>query len=123
RALPSFPTRRSSDLTHLLVRALARIHDAEAIPTLIALLETAGEDTQVDQSLLLALIDALGQFQDERVVAPLMEMLASSNALFYEGAINALSSLEIIACNQLIAALDVEQDTVITTRVERALLG
>src|SRR5207248_2293008 len=37
--------------------------------------------------------------------------------------LNALSSLEIIACNQLIAALDVEQDTVITTRVERALLG
>ncbi len=109
--------------THLLVRALARIHDAQAIPTLIALLETTVENAQVDQSLLLALIDALGQFQDERVVAPLMEMLASSNALFYEGAINALSSLEVIACDQLIDALDVEQDTAITTRVERALLG
>lgn len=116
--IPTVPGR-----TRLLVNVLARIHNARALPTLIALLETSLSESPVDAPLVLALIEALGQFQDERAVAPLMEMLASTQPLFYEGAINALSRLERVACDRLIAALDVEQDTAIVQRVERALLG
>lgn len=116
--IPTVPGR-----TRLLVNALARIHDARALPTLIALLATSMSESPVDAPLVLSLIEALGQFQDERAVAPLMEMLASTQPLFYEGAINALGRLELVACDRLIAALDVEQDTAIVQRVERTLLG
>src|SRR5579863_9411457 len=113
--------------THLLVHVLARLHDPEAVPTLIALLETEAPPAQsleqVDQQLVLALIDALGQSQDERAVAPLIGMLASSDPLFYEGAVNALSNLGDAACDQLITALDADQQSPVTLRVERALLG
>ena len=113
--------------THMLVHMLARVHDMKAVPTLIALLETeapAGQASeQVDQQLVLSLIDALGQFQDEQVVAPLIDMLASANPLFYEGAVNALSNLGDVACGSLLNALDVEYENAITARIERALLG
>ncbi len=113
--------------TSMLVHVLARVHDAEALPTLIALLETealAGKaPEQVDQQLVLTLIDTLGQFEDERAVAPLVEMLASDNPLFYEGAVNALSNLGDVACDALLDALDVEHESAITSRIERALLG
>ena len=113
--------------TSMLVHMLARVHDMEAVPTLIALLETealAGQaPEQVDQQLALALIDALGQFEDEQVVAPLIDMLASANPLFYEGAVNALSNLGDVACGSLLDALDVEYESAITSRIERALLG
>jgi HEAT repeat protein len=113
--------------THLLVHVLARVHNLQAVPTLIALLETqtsaAQAPDEVDQQLTLALIEALGQFQHEQVVAPLIDMLASANPLFYEGSVNALSSLGEMACEQLIDALDVDQEPSIASRIERALLG
>src|SRR5205823_7260976 len=93
--------------THLLVQVLERIRNSQAIPALIAFLENPQQSSQVDQSLQVAVVHALGQFPDERVVAPLREMLASSNPLIYEGAINALSCLEDVALEGLIAALDV----------------
>ena len=120
--------------THLLVHELERVHNPQAIPALIALLKTP----QVEPRLQVAIIRALGQFPDERVVAPLLEMLASLNTLIYEGAINALSHLEDIALDGLIAALDVEpsadsskeqarreveQKAPSTSRIQRALLG
>ncbi len=108
--------------TSMLVHMLARVHDMEAVPTLIALLETEAPE-QVDQRLALALIDALGQFEDEQVVAPLIDMLASANPLFYEGAVNALSNLGDVASGSLLDALDVEYESAITARIERALLG
>jgi HEAT repeat protein len=109
--------------THLLVHVLARLHDPQSALPLIALLEASARETPIDNQLILALIEALGQCQDVRVVAPLMEMLASPNPLFYEGAINALSNLEAVACPELVAALDIEQETPVTARIERALLG
>jgi HEAT repeat protein len=113
--------------THMLVHMLTRVHDIEALPTLIALLQTeappAQSPEQVDQQLVLSLIEALGQFSDERVVAPLIDMLASANPLFYEGAINALSNLGEVACDALIDALDNGYELSITSRIERALLG
>ncbi|HEX9132378.1 MAG TPA: HEAT repeat domain-containing protein, partial [Ktedonobacteraceae bacterium] len=129
--------------THLLVQVLERIRDPQAIPALIALLENPLQSSQVDQALQVAVVHALGQFPDERVVAPLLEMLANSNPLIYEGAINALSYLEVIALDGLVAALDrevagedlpedssgeavqpqVAQKNVLTSRIERAILG
>jgi HEAT repeat protein len=132
--------------THLLVQVLERIRNPLAIPALIALLENPQQSSQIDQTLQVAVVHALGQFPDERVVAPLLEMLASPNPLIYEGAINALSCLESVALDGLIAALDGEvavkgqeehpedrsreegraedaRHTVITSRIERAILG
>ena len=121
--------------THLLVQVLERIRNPRAIPPLIAFLENPQLSSQVDQSLQVAVVHALGQFPDERVVAPLLEMLESSNPLIYEGAINALSCLEDIALEGLLAALDEKgyQEEVespegvqvgsFTSRIERAILG
>ncbi len=132
--------------THLLVQVHERIGNPQAIPALIALLESPKQSSQVDQMLQVAVVHALGQFPDERVVAPLLGMLASPNPLIYEGAINALSCLEDVALNGLIAALDGEvtvqgrqetpenfsreegqsedaQNLVLASRVERAVLG
>ena len=129
--------------THLLVQVHERIRNPQAIPALIALLENPKQSSQVDQTLQIAVVHALGQFPDERVVAPLLGMLASPNPLIYEGAINALSCLEDVALNGLIAALDGEvegqelpenfsreagkfedaQNIVLASRIERAVLG
>ena len=121
--------------THLLVQVLEHIRNPQAIPALIAFLENHQLSSQVDQSLQVAVVHALGQFPDERVVAPLLEMLESSNPLIYEGAINALSCLEDVALESLLAALDVKgyreevespegvQMGSFTSRIERAILG
>jgi HEAT repeat protein len=121
--------------THLLVQVLEHIRNPQAIPALIAFLENPQLSSQVDQSLQVAVVHALGQFPDERVVAPLLEMLESSNPLIYEGAINALSCLEDVALESLLAALDVKgyreevenpegvQMGSFTFRIERAILG
>ncbi|HYX51386.1 MAG TPA: HEAT repeat domain-containing protein, partial [Ktedonobacteraceae bacterium] len=121
--------------THLLVQVLERIRNPQAIPALIALLEPPQQSSQVDQSLQVAVVHALGQFPDERVVAPLLEMLESSNPLIYEGAINALSCLEDVALEGLLAALDDKgyrevamlpkdkQAGLLNSRIERAILG
>ena len=128
------------------MHVLERIRDPQAIPPLVALLRnstppsqglpgSALQPPQAEQTLQVAVVHALGQFPDERVVAPLLEMLVSTDALIYEGAINALSYLEDVALDGLIAALDVEsaEDSANaagrreierkTTRVQRALLG
>ena len=121
--------------THLLVQVLERIGNPQAIPALIAFLENPQPSPRVDQSLQVAVVHALGQFPDERVVSPLLEILASSNPLIYEGAINALSCLEDVALEGLIVALNEKeyredggstgdtQDRVLTSRIERAILG
>ena len=132
--------------THLLVQVLERLRNPQAIPALIALLEHPLRSPQIDQALQVAVVHALGQFPDERVVAPLLEMLASSKPLIYEGAINALSYLEDVALDGLVAALDSEiagegqedlpegalreivrpevaQQNMLTSRIERAILG
>jgi HEAT repeat protein len=105
--------------THLLVHVLERLHNPQAIPVLVTLLRTP----QAGQTLLLSVIHALGEFADTRVVSPLLDMLAHSNPLLYEGAINALSRLGEVALDALIAALAVEEKTQTTSRVQRALLG
>ncbi|HKF39311.1 MAG TPA: HEAT repeat domain-containing protein, partial [Ktedonobacteraceae bacterium] len=123
--------------THLLVRVLERVRAPRAIPALVALLRDS-TPAHTEQTLQVAIVHALGQFPDERVVSPLLDMLASSNVLIYEGAINALSYLEAVALDGLIAALDVappedvmseeqrlaiEQKSILAARAQRAVLG
>ncbi|HZU69743.1 MAG TPA: HEAT repeat domain-containing protein [Ktedonobacteraceae bacterium] len=105
--------------THLLVHVLERVRDPRALPALIPLLQTA----QAGQTLLLAVIHALGEFADARAVPPLLAILAHSNPLLHEGAINALSRLGEVALDQLIEALEVYQDAELIARVQRAILG
>jgi HEAT repeat protein len=103
----------------LLVQVLETIHDPRAIPHLIRLLEKP----QLDPVLAVALIRALGQFKDAQVVPSLLDVLLVSSPLLYEEAITALSQLGEIAFPGLVAALDVEQESLATPRVRRAILG
>lgn len=105
--------------TLLLVSVLERVGDALAVPALVALLS----DAQSDVALALAIVQALGQLADERAVQPLLTVLAGTNPLLYEGAINALSNLGELACPKLLADLDRAEKTPLVARIERALLG
>src|SRR5579875_331009 len=105
--------------TPLLVHVLERVHDPRAVPALISLQRNA----QSDVALALAIVQALGQFPDERVVPPLLDYLTSANPLLYEGAINSLSNLGELACAELLTRLDTPEKTPLVARVERVLLG
>jgi HEAT repeat protein len=105
--------------TRLLVHTLEVVRDLRAVPALIALLR----DSQSDVALALAIVQALGQLSDERVVPPLLDVLNSANPLLYEGAINALSNLGELACPALLKRLDTSEKTPLVARVKRVLLG
>ena len=103
----------------LLVNILERIQDARAIPVLVRVLTTA----QPEPLLAVAIIRAISQFQDKQVVSPLITTLEQSNPQVYEEAVDALSRLSDLAFRDLIAALDVGQETSATPRIRRAILG
>jgi HEAT repeat protein len=105
--------------TGLLVQILAVVHDPRAVPALIALLQTP----QLESLLSLAIVRALGQFQDPQVVPPLLSVLSSANRLLYEQAIIVLSQLGNVALPGLIGSLNVEQESLVTQRVQHAILG
>jgi HEAT repeat protein len=105
--------------TRLLVYVLEHVRDQRAIPALIALLEKTG----IDSLLAVAIVHVLSQYPDERVVSPLISILASPDVLLHEAAVNALSSLGEMALDNLIAALDVDQETEVMARVRRVILG
>ncbi|HAT44589.1 MAG TPA: hypothetical protein DCS90_05745 [Ktedonobacter sp.] len=105
--------------THLLVQVLEQVRDERVIPSLISLVKPS----QTEQLLAIAVIHALSQFPTTQVVSPLMEMLESPQPQIYEEAIEALSSLGSVALDELLAALNVQQETTITSRIRRALLG
>ncbi len=114
-ALPGVVTGR----TRFLVQILELVHDSRSIAALVSLLRTP----QLEPLLVISIVRALGQFSDKQVVAPLLEVLATTNPQFYEEAITALSQLGSIALEDLIAALDVDHDSAIVQRVRRAILG
>jgi HEAT repeat protein len=105
--------------TRLLVQVLEMVHDPCAVPALITLLQTP----QLESLLSVAIVRALGQFQDPQVVPPLLSVLSSTDTLLYEQTITVLSQLGKVALPNLIAALDVKQPSLVTKRVQRALLG
>ena len=120
---PAISTQMDTRRIRLLIYVLERIHDARAIPVLVRMLMTV----QPEPLLAIAVIHALSQFQDAQVVAqivpPLIATLEQSNPQIYEEAIDALSQLGDLAFRDLIAALDIGQETVATSRVRRAILG
>jgi HEAT repeat protein len=105
--------------TRLLVQMLEIVHDLRAIPALIALLQTS----QLEPLLAVAIVRALGQFQDSQVVPALLAMLFSPETLVYEQAITVLSQLSNIALPHLIESLNVKQEPVVIQRIKRAILG
>lgn len=107
------------DRTQLLVHVLEGIQDERIVPALLGLLQ----DEQTDVSLSLAIVEVLGESADERAVAPLLEMLANSNSLLSEDAINALSNLGDLAGPALVSKMDVPEKTPLVARIERTLLG
>ncbi|HLZ55624.1 MAG TPA: HEAT repeat domain-containing protein [Ktedonosporobacter sp.] len=105
--------------TRLLVQVLAEIHDPESVPALVTLLQMA----QGEPLLMIALIRAISQFPEKRVVAPLLAILTSTKPQLYEEAIDALGQLGAVALEELIAALNGPLDGVVAVRVRRVLLG
>ena len=108
-----------SGRTRLLVLVLDTIHDPAAIPALISLLRHA----QGDPLLTIAVIHALSHFATRQVVPPILNMLTHPQVQVYEEAIEALSTLGLIALDDLLAVLDTPQETPTTTRAQRAILG
>src|SRR5207302_22854 len=114
--------------TRLLVQVLDQVHDARAIPALITLLK-AGPDEHPDPLLTISVIHALSRFSDVgpplagALVAAILDVLSNSQPQIYEEAIDALSSLGIVALDALITAMDVPEETVTAARVRRAILG
>ena len=105
--------------TRLLVMVLDTIHDPSAISALTSLLRKA----QNDPLLTIAVIHALSHFTTRQVVPPILSMLTHPQVQVYEEAIDALSTLGLIALDDLLAALDTPQETPTVTRVQRAILG
>ncbi len=108
-----------AERTQFLVQVLGRVHDMRALPALIDLLE----EPQLEPLLVIAIVRVLGLFEDASVVVPLLRVLVMTNPLLYEEAITTLSQLGKVALPDLSAALDVEQDTMLTQRIRRAIAG
>ena len=115
-ALPTITPGRTEKLVHVLERS----RDERAIPALIDLLHRP--QVRYDTSLALTVIIALGEFRDERVVPPLLKVLAISDDQLISEAVEVLSNLEEIAFHQLIAALNVPQETEVTSRIRQVLI-
>jgi HEAT repeat protein/ABC-type nitrate/sulfonate/bicarbonate transport system ATPase subunit len=104
--------------TRLLVLVLERVHDSRAVSPLITVLQMP----QLEPLLAVACIRALSSFPEKRVVAPLSGVLSNTNPLIYEEAIDALGLLGMVALDSLVAALDSEQSSILTLRIQRAIL-
>jgi len=115
-AMSAIKYRRTEKLVHVLEKR----RDERAIPALINLLNMP--QVRDDTSLVQTVISALGEFRDERVVSPLLEVLASSDNELCDKAIDVLSSLGEIAFYQLIDKLNVQQETAVTPRIRQALI-
>jgi len=104
--------------TQLLVEVLAHVHDADAIPYLTFLLG----NTLHDDGLAITTIHTLDAFADQRVVAALLEALDLTSDAVYDEATKALSQLGMTSFPSLVAALDVDQETLATPGVRDALI-
>ncbi|GHO91340.1 hypothetical protein KSF_013880 [Reticulibacter mediterranei] len=104
--------------TRLLVQVLEHVHDARVVSPLITLLQSPDLETL----LTIACIRALSRFAEERVVAPLLEQLSAVNPQIYEEAVDALGGLGVVALNGLVDALNIELSSVLSPRLQRAIL-
>jgi HEAT repeat protein len=107
--------------TLLLVDVLASVHDTRAVRPLIVLLRRLSNEADVP--LTLAVIQALGTFPEKQVVSPLLEVLVSGIAPFFEEASRVLSSFGALALPELIDALNVQEETASVRTVRATLLN
>ncbi|HCI78634.1 MAG TPA: hypothetical protein DHW02_02970, partial [Ktedonobacter sp.] len=107
------------DRTRLLVQVLERLHDPRSLDALMNLLS----QPQLEPLLIIAVIRALGQFSDVRIVSALVEVLADVRTQVYEEAINALSQMGETALPELLTNLDEPETTTRVQRIQRAILG
>lgn len=105
--------------TRYLIQVLAQIHDVRCVPALITLLHTP----ELEPLLAIAIVRTLGQFAEQQVVPPLLEVLASPNAQLSIEAIDALTQLGPLALQDLVQALNAPGGTLTTQRVKRVILG
>jgi HEAT repeat protein len=105
--------------TLLLVGVLVAIHDTRAVRPLLDLLKRLLSETDVP--LTVAVIQALGTFPEKQVVPPLLEILASGISPFFEEASRVLSSFGEIALPELLATLDVQEETASIREVRATL--
>lgn len=106
--------------TQLLVEILVHIRHPQSIQPLIALLGKL--QSEPDSDLVKKVIQALQHFPDKQVIPPLIDVLSNWGAPYYQEAGKVLSSFGRLALDELVAALDVEQETVAVQRVRKALL-
>jgi HEAT repeat protein len=117
--------------TALLVQVLVHRHDARAVPALIDVLQAVRDEASSQGSGLplsfvlfsVNVIRSISQFTDQRAVVPLIQTLALPQTLLYDEAIDALSHLGAVAFPGLLAALDIQEETLTTSRLRRAFLG
>ena len=107
------------DRTRLLVQVLERLHDPRSLDALIDLLS----QPQLEPLLMIAIIRALGQFFDARIVMALMNVLSDTRTQVYEEAITSLSQMGEAALPALLANLDEPERTMLIERIQRAILG
>lgn len=105
--------------TRLLVQVLERLHDPRSLDALMDLLRVP----QLEPLLIIAVIRALGQFSDPRIVPALLGVLSDPRPQVYEEAIDSLSQLGEAAISELLIALEEPEHTVQVQRVQRAILG
>ena len=105
--------------TRLLVQVLEHLHDPRSLDALMNLLS----QPQLEPLLIIAVIHALGQFSNARIVSALVEVLADSRPQVYEEAINALSQMGEVALPGLLTHLDEPESTIQVQRIQRAILG
>lgn len=106
--------------TEKLVHVLEKGGDKRAIPALINLLEMSRGRSAL--SLASTVIRTLGAFRDERVVPPLLAVLTDSDRELIDETIEVLSNLGEIAFKQLVAALEGQQETEVTSHIQTALI-
>lgn len=106
--------------TQLLVEILVHTRRPQAITPLIRLLGKL--QNEADSDLVKKVIQALQHFPDKQVIPPLIDVLSNWGAPYYQEAGKVLSGFGELALDELVAALDVEQETVAVRRVRTAIL-
>lgn len=115
-ALPSIEFGRTEELVGVLVK----VHDQRAIRALIDLLTMP--QVRHNTHLALIVIRDLGEFRDQSVVPPLLNILASPHTQLIDEVIDVLSNLGEIAFRQLVDALTVQQEIGIKAYLRQALI-
>ncbi|MGH2493679.1 MAG: hypothetical protein ACRDIV_03150 [Ktedonobacteraceae bacterium] len=107
-------------MTDGLLRVLFQLKDPRAIPYLINYLNRSVPKHVYYACLAMRV---LGSFRIEKVIPPLINILRFPDEKLYDTAMRELSNLGAIALDDLLQALDVEQDDIITQRIYQVFIN